>query len=37
MIGFIREVKTSTSRELKKNILTTDPDMLKATYVTYHI
>ncbi len=29
MIGFVRDFKTFTSKELKKNILTTEPNILK--------
>jgi hypothetical protein len=29
MIGFIRDFKTFMSKELKKNILTTEPNILK--------
>jgi hypothetical protein len=29
MIGFVRDFKTFTSKELKKNILSTEPNMLK--------
>ena len=29
MIGFVRDFKTFTSKELKKNILTTEPNILQ--------
>ncbi len=29
MIGFVRDFKTFTSKELKKNIIATEPNMLK--------
>ena len=29
MIGFVRDFKTFTSKELKKNILATEPNILK--------